>query len=149
VTEEVFSTGPVEKPNTALMTFIVNESAALPNWQAPVSGGGSAEGYPRWRYFDLDAYGQMVFPTITDGVASRIVGVTSQDQLTGLSMPCHLMGQGIKLVEAGGEISCGESVGSDNVGRAVGGHTGGGVALQAASGAGLIIPVLLIAQALS
>jgi len=148
MTEEIFSTGPVEKPNTALMTFIVNESAALPNWQAPIQGG-SAEGYPRWRYFDLDAYGQMVFPTITDGVAGRIVGVTKQDQLTGLSMPCHLMGQGIQLVEAGGEISCGASVGCDSVGRAVQDHTGGGVALQAAGASGDIIPVLLIAQALS
>lgn len=91
----------------------------------------------RFRCVDLDSTGQVKY---TDE-AGRFVGVTMGPAKAG-GAASVLLPQGIALIEAGGTIAAGASVGSDATGRVVTGN-GVGVATEAAAAAGQIISVVL------
>jgi hypothetical protein len=78
------------------------------------------------------------------GAGGRVVGVLQNKPR--LNEAVTLMHNGVSFVEAGAAVAQGDNVQSDATGRAITLAAGiaQGVALEAASGAGIIISVLLV-----
>jgi hypothetical protein len=79
---------------------------------------------------------------------SNAIGVSRTAGVSGQDIPVDVLGT--TIVEAGGAISVGDTLESDSQGRAVPWATSGarvGIALEAASGAGEFIEILLIPNA--
>lgn len=82
------------------------------------------------------------------GVDANTLGVTRTSGVSGEKVPVDVIGTAV--VEAGAAIALGATLESDASGRAVTWATAGGkvgIALQAASGAGVFIEVLLLPNA--
>jgi hypothetical protein len=111
----------------------------------PVSAGTSAEGINyghQFRFVDCTGAG-LCGTTAANG---RQVGVCQNKPRPGSGDPTTIMNSGISMVMAGGAIAAGADVTNDATGAAVAAaatNLVSGVALEAASGAGIIIAVLL------
>jgi hypothetical protein len=111
----------------------------------PVSAGASAEGIfygQQFRFVDVTGAGTCGMPT----ASGRQVGVCQNKPRPGSGDPATIMNSGISMVMASAAITAGADVTTDGTGQAVTAvatNLVSGVALEAASGAGIIIAVLL------
>ena len=123
-------------------TFTLIGDATVLN---PTNAGASAEGIfygHQFRFVDVTGAGQCGAPTNL----GRQVGVCQNKPRPGQADPATIMGNGISMVMATGAIAAGANVTTDATGGAVTGaatNLAAGIALEAASGAGIIIAVLL------
>lgn len=95
----------------------------------------------QFRFLDLSADGQ-VDPV---GAGAAAIGVQQNDPDTA-GYATSIAIQGVSRTEAGGSVTAGDEVAADTDSRAVTAGSGDvtlGVALEDASGAGSVIPVLL------
>jgi spore maturation protein SpmA len=94
----------------------------------------------QFRFVDVNASGQAVAPA----TGGTVVGV--RQNLPASGQPTTVVESGIVFLEAGAAITAGAIVTTDNTGRVIAAGTGNlqhGRALEAASGAGIQIAVLL------
>lgn len=96
----------------------------------------------QYKFVNIDATGKAAL----GGAGTRTVGVLQNKPTSG--QIGTVVVTGVSKVVAGAAVAAGDSVQSDATGRAItlAAGIGEGVALQAASGAGVVIPVLLIAR---
>ena len=105
------------------------------------SGSDFRTGAGQFRFVDVNSSGKAVIPT-AQGAA--VVGVRQNKPNTNEAMT--IVESGISIVEAGAAIALGAEVTCDASGRAITAATGNrvqGRAFEAASGAGVLIAVLL------
>lgn len=98
-------------------------------------------GNGQFRFTTVNSSGKAVAPAASGDLT---IGVrqNTPNQNEGTT----IVNSGISMVEAGGVVAAGDKVQSDATGRAIAAASGkhvAGIALEAASGAGIIIAVLL------
>jgi hypothetical protein len=94
----------------------------------------------QFRFVNIDNTGKAAMPA----AGGRAIAVLQNKP--GSGQACELMFSGISKVEAGAAVTAGDNVATDVQGRAVLSATGNtiiGIALESASGPGIVIPVLL------
>lgn len=96
----------------------------------------------QFRFIDVDTNGKGVTPS---AAGQRVVGVRNNKPKSGEA--ATVIVSGVSIVEAGAPVTVGADVMTDTSGRAIVAATTGsaiaGIALEAASGAGQFIAVLL------
>lgn len=96
----------------------------------------------QYKFVNIDGTGKAAL----GGNGTRVIGVLQNKPTSG--QISTVVVTGVSKVVAGAAVTAGDSVQSDASGRAItlAAGIGAGVALSTASGAGVIIPVLLIAR---
>lgn len=116
----------------------------IPGFSFTLPAGVDFSSSKQFRFVDVNNVGKAVAPT----AGGAVVGVR---QITPrLNEACTIVHSGIVFVEAGGAITAGALIATNNVGQALVATTGQtvqGRALESATGAGIQIAVLLIPNA--
>ena len=112
----------------------------IPGFSFPLPSGSDFSAGSQFRFVDVNSSGAVVNPS----AGGRVVGVRQNRPISGAATT--VVQSGVSIVEAGAAVACGANLKTDATGRAVTATTGTqivGVALEAASAAGVQIAVLL------
>lgn len=112
----------------------------IPGFSFPLPAGADFSGGAQFRFCDVSSTGKAVNPS----AGGNVVGV--RQTRAKLNEAATIVQSGVSIVEAGGAITAGALVATNNVGQAVTATTGNAVvgrALETASGSGIQIAVLL------
>lgn len=112
----------------------------LPGFSFTLPAGADFSAGAQFRFCDVNSSGQAVNPT----ASAKVVGVRQNRPTSGKATT--IVHNGVSFVEAGGAITAGARVATNATGQAVAATTGNvicGIALEAATGSGQQIAVLL------